>query len=217
MHGMKLHTFWRSSSAYRVRIALGMKGLTYEPSFVHLARGGGEQHAAEYRLKNPLAQIPVLELNEQGSPVLLTQSLAIIEYLEERFPEPPLLPRDLLARARVRELAELINSGIQPFQNLSTTRFLTEAVPELDTARWYEHFVAQRLAVLEARALELSGRYLVADAVSIADVLLIPQLYAARRIGLALEALPTLLRIEAVCLNLEGFAIAHPDRQPDRE
>jgi maleylpyruvate isomerase len=214
---MKLHTYWRSSSAYRVRIALGVKGLQYEPSFVHLVRAGGDQHQAGFRSKNPLGQIPVLELDEAGSPVFLSQSLAIIEYLEERFPSPPLLPRDLLARARVRELAELINSGIQPFQNLSTTAFLAEAAPALDKASWYERFVGQGLSILESRAVQVSGRYLVGDQVSIADVLLVPQLYAARRIGVNADSVPTLTRIEAECLKLEGFATAHPDRQADRE
>ena len=216
---MKLFTFWRSSSAYRVRIALGLKGLAYEPVFVHLARAGGEQHTADFRSKNPLGQIPVLEVSDGPSekPAYLTQSLAIIEYLEERFPEPPLLPKDLLTRARVRELAELINSGIQPFQNLTTTNFLGELSPELDKQRWFAKFIVGGLQILEARALELSGRFLVADQVSIADVLLVPQLYAARRLGLSFDSYPTLLRIEAECLKLDGFAAAHPDRQADRE
>jgi maleylpyruvate isomerase len=149
--------------------------------------------------------------------VFLAQSVAIIEYLEERFPEPPLLPKDLLARARVRELAELMNSGIQPFQNLTTTNFLSEVAPELDKQRWFEKFIAGGLSVLERRALKLAGRFLVADEVSIADVLLVPQLYAARRLGLPLDGYPTLLRIEAECQKLDGFAAAHPDRQADRE
>jgi maleylpyruvate isomerase len=196
-----------------------MKGLSYEPSFVHLARAGGEQHSADFRNKNPLGQIPVLEVpGEPGqSPVFLSQSLAIIEYLEERFPTPPLLPKDLLGRARVRELAELMNSGIQPFQNLTTTNFLGEVAPELDKQRWFQKFIAGGLQILEGRAQKLAGRFLVADEVSIADVLLVPQLYAARRLGLALEAYPTLLRVEEECLKLDGFAAAHPDRQADRE
>jgi maleylpyruvate isomerase len=216
---MRLFTFWRSSSAYRVRIALGMKGLAYEPSFVHLTQEGGRQHTPDFRAKNPLGQIPVLEIEGEGdaTPVFLSQSLAIIEYLEERYPTPPLLPKDLLARARVRELAQLINSGIQPFQNLGTTQFLTEAAPQLDKQRWFDAFIAGGLKVLEARAQRLSGRYLVGDSVSIADVLLVPQLYAARRLNLSFEGYPTLLRIEAECLKLEGFASAHPDRQADRE
>jgi len=216
---MRLFTFWRSSSAYRVRIALAMKGLAYEPMFVHLSRAGGEQHSSDFRDKNPHGQIPVLEVHgEHGElPAFLAQSLAIIEYLEERFPEPPLLPKDLLARARVRELAELMNSGIQPFQNLTTTTFLGEVAPELDKQRWFEKFIAGGLQVLERRALALAGRFLVADDVSIADVLLVPQLYATRRLGLPLDDYPTLLRIEAECLKLDGFAAAHPDRQADRE
>jgi maleylpyruvate isomerase len=217
---MRLYTYWRSSSAYRVRIALGLKGQPYDSSFVHLVRAGGEQHAAEFLQKSPRGQVPVLEVTGQSweNAAFLAQSLAIIEYLEERFPEPPLLPKDLLARARVRELAESINSGLQPFQNLTTTAFLSELVPDFDRARWYEHFIGGGLKILEQRAGELSGRFLVGDAVSIADVLLVPQLYAARRLGvLSLDALPTLLRIEAACLALDGFAAAHPDRQPDRE
>jgi maleylpyruvate isomerase len=216
---MKLFTFWRSSSAYRVRIALAMKGLAYESAFVHLSRAGGQQNTTDFRSKNPLGQIPVLEIHDGHgqSPVFLTQSLAIIEYLDERFPEPPLLPKDLLARARVRELAESINAGIQPFQNLTTTNFLSEVAPELDKQRWFEKFIAGGLAVLEGRAQALAGRFLVGDEVSIADVLLVPQLYAARRLGLPFESYPTLLRIEAECLKLDGFAAAHPDRQADRE
>lgn len=213
---MKLSTYWRSSSAYRVRIALAMKGLAYEPSFVHLRRD--VQHSADFRAKNPLAQIPVLEIQEEGAAaVYLSQSLAIIEYLEERYPAPPLLPKDLLLRARVRELAELMNSGIQPFQNLTTTNFLSEVAPELDKQRWFQKFIAGGLAVLEGRAQKTAGRFLVGDQVSIADVLLVPQLYATRRLNLPLSAYPTLLRIEAECLKLEGFASAHPDRQADRD
>jgi maleylpyruvate isomerase len=216
---MKLFTFWRSSSAYRVRIALALKGLAYEPEFVHLTRAGGQQNGPDFRSRNPLGQIPVLEVGgEHGEQsAFLTQSLAIIEYLEERFPEPPLLPKDLLSRARVRELAELINSGIQPFQNLTTTTFLSEVVPELDKQRWFAKFIAGGLEVLEARARKLAGRFLVADQVSVADVMLVPQLYATRRLGLSFDAYPTLLRVEAECLKLEGFAAAHPDRQADRE
>ncbi|MEP7049963.1 MAG: maleylacetoacetate isomerase [Pseudomonadota bacterium] len=214
---MKLHTYWRSSSAYRVRIALSFKGLPYESVFVHLIREGGEQHRAAFLSKNPLGQIPVLELEEGGTEAALTQSLAIIEYLEERYPSPPLLPKDLLARARARELAQLIQSGIQPFQNLTTTEFLAEAAPALDKQRWFERFIGRGLTTLEQRARALSGRFLVGEEVSIADVLLVPQLYAARRLNLALEELPILRAIEARCLELPGFAAAHPDRQPDRE
>jgi maleylpyruvate isomerase len=214
---MKLYTYWRSSSAYRVRIALGLKGLSYEPSFVHLVRAGGEQHQPEFRDKNPRAQIPVLEVDDRGSPVFLAQSLAILEYLEERYPTPPLLPRDLIARARVRELAEIVNSGIQPFQNTGTSKYLSEVAPDLDKPGWFQHFLGFGLSTLETRARALSGQFLVGDAVSFADVLLVPQLYAARRVEVSLAGFPTLLKIEERCSALDGFQSAHPDRQPDRE
>jgi maleylpyruvate isomerase len=214
---MILHTYWRSSSAYRVRIVLGLKRVEYEPRFVHLIRSGGEQNQSEFRGKSPLGQIPVLELRDGGAPVFLTQSLAIIEYLEERFPTPALLPRDCLARARVRELAQIVNSGIQPYQNSGTTNFLKEAAPELDTPSWYRHFLGRGLGALETRACEVAGRFLVGDEISIADALLVPQLYSARRLGIQLEPYPTLLRVEAECGKVEAFAVAHPDRQPDRE
>jgi maleylpyruvate isomerase len=214
---MILHTYWRSSSAYRVRIALGLKGIAYEPRFVHLLRAGGEQNRPEFRAKSPLGQVPVLELEDRGKSVVLTQSLAIIEYLEERFPTPALLPEEPLARARVRELSQLISSGIQPFHNTGTINFLKGVAPDLDKPGWYRHFIERGLASLETRARELSGRFLLGDSVSIADTLLVPQLYAARRFEVSLDAFSTLLGVEAECSKLEGFAVAHPDRQPDRE
>ena len=215
---MKLYTHWRSSSAYRVRIALGLKGLSYEPSFVHMVRGGGEQHRPEFRAKNPRGQIPVLEIEQaSGEPVHLIQSLAIIEYLEEQCPTPALLPQDPFSRARAREYAHLINSGMQPFHNTGTSNFLKAVAPEVDIASWNVHFISEGLTALEARAAESAGRFLVGDAPSIADVLLVPQLYAARRFAAPLEAYPTLQRVDAECAKIDAFASAHPDRQPDRE
>ncbi len=214
---MILHTYWRSSSAYRVRIALGLKGLAYEPRFVHLVRDGGENHRPEFRSKNPRGQIPVLELEIDGKTVFLAQSLAIIEFLEERFPKPALLPRDPILRARARELAEIINSGIQPFHNTGTTVFLNEHAPELERLSLGQHFIGIGLSALESRARELAGRFLIGDEPTVADVMLVPQLYAARRFEAKLDGYPTLLRVETECAKLEGFAAAHPDRQPDRE
>ncbi|MEO6599897.1 MAG: maleylacetoacetate isomerase [Polyangiaceae bacterium] len=216
---MKLYTHWRSSSAYRVRIGLALKGLSYESSFVHMVRGGGEQHSSEFRRKNPRAQIPVLEiLQDNGAPpVELIQSLAILEYLEEQHPTPALLPKAPFERARVREYAHLICSGLQPFHNTGTTNYLEAHAPELDQPRWVAHFVSAGLAALETRAGDSAGRFLVGDEVSLADVLLVPQLYASRRFGVALDSYPTLLRVDAECAQLDAFAAAHPDRQPDRE
>ncbi|MES1174648.1 MAG: maleylacetoacetate isomerase [Myxococcales bacterium] len=216
---MLLYTYWRSSSAYRVRIGLGLKGLSYEPSFVHMVRGGGEQHRPEFRSKNPRGQIPVLEIPQENGapPVELIQSLAILEYLEEQYPTPALLPKDPFARARVREYAHLICSGLQPFHNTGTTNYLKAHAPDLDQQSFVAHFVGAGLAALEARAGDSAGRFLVGDDVSLADVMLVPQLYAARRFSVPLEAYPTLLRVDAECAKVDAFAAAHPDRQPDRE
>jgi len=216
---MKLYTHWRSSSAYRVRIGLALKGLSYESSFVHMVRGGGEQHRPEFRAKNPRGQIPVLEIPQADGapPVELIQSLAILEYLEEQYPTPALLPKEPFARARAREYAHLICSGLQPFHNTGTTNYLKAHAPDLDQPSWVAHFVSDGLSALEARAGDSAGRFLVGDAVSLADVMLVPQLYASRRFGVALDAYPTLLRVDAECAKLDAFTAAHPDQQPDRE
>ena len=180
---------------------------------MNLLRDNGEQHQGAFRDKNALAQVPVLELDNGR---LLTQSLAIIEYLDESHPEPPLLPRDAVERAQVRELSALIASGIQPFHNLATLEFLKEAAPSLSRARWFEHFVRPGLAALERRAAQISRGFLVGESVSMADALLVPQLYVARRFEVQVDPYPTLLAIEARLTALEAFASAHPDRQPDR-
>jgi maleylpyruvate isomerase len=211
---VKLFGYWRSSSAYRVRIALNLKALRYENVPVHLLRGGGEQHAAGFSALNPLEQVPVLEVDEGDGPFRLSQSVAIIEYLEERFPDPPLLPRDARTRARVRQLVEVVNSGIQPFQNLST---LARVAPAIDGRAFAREFNERGLSALEALAPGSAGAYLVGDEVSIADVFLVPQLYAARRFAVELEPYPTLLRVEAALGALPAFQAAHPDRQPDAE
>lgn len=216
---MKLYTHWRSSSAYRVRIGLGLKGISYESSFVHMVRGGGEQHRPEFRSKNPRGQIPVLEIPQAAGapPVELIQSLAILEYLEERYPSPALLPKEPFARARAREYAHLICSGLQPFHNTGTSAYLKAHAPDLDQAAWTAHFVGAGLSALEERAHDSAGRFLVGDDVSLADVLLVPQLYAARRFAVPLDPYPILLRVDAECAKLDAFAAAHPDRQPDHE
>jgi maleylpyruvate isomerase len=214
---MKLYGYWRSSSTWRVRIALAHKRLDYERVAVHLVRGGGEQHAAAFREKNPMQQVPLLEVADGGRTLLVAQSLAILEYLEERWPEPPLLPADRGERARARQLAEMVNSGIQPLQNLGALKELSRVAPGADTKAWARGFIERGLAALEASAAPGAGAFLVGDAPSFADVVLVPQLYNARRFGADLESFPALLRAEASSMKLDAFRESHPDRQPDAE
>lgn len=214
-----LHNYWRSSASYRVRLGLAWKDLAYEYRIVNIIKDGGAQHTDAYRAKNPMAQVPTLEvLEDVGPPVVLTQSLPILEYLDERWPQHPLLPLGashaaMATRAKVRALAELINAGIQPLQNLTTTRKV-KALGGDDQA-WVQGFIASGLAAYEAAIADSHGRYSVGDAVTLADCCLIPQLYSARRFGVSLDPYPRLRVIDAACADLPAFAAAHPDRQPD--
>lgn len=210
---MKLWSYWRSSSAYRVRITLGLKGLPYEYQAVHLVRDGGQQHSPEYGAVNPLRQVPALEVDEAN--VTLVQSMAIIEYLDERYPKPPLLPQSALDRAHVRALAELINSGIQPLQNTST--FTELKAHGIDHEAWARLFIAKGLDALEQLAAPRAGAFLFEDTVSLADVYLVPQLYNARRWNVPLDAYPALTRAEQNARALPAFHDAAPEAQPDAE
>jgi maleylpyruvate isomerase len=217
---MRLFGYWRSSSSWRVRIALAYKNLAFELVPIHLLRHGGEQHEPAFRDRNLMSQVPVLELSpttEEPAPEpwRLTQSMAILEYLEEAHPHPPLLPSDVVGRARARQLAEIVNSGIQPLQNLKVQQALRGA--GVDPAPLVRGFVATGLAAIEDIARSTAGRFLVGDQPTIADVYLVPQLFAARRVELDLRPFPTLLRIESTCEALPAFAAAHPSAQPDRE
>jgi len=213
-----LHNYWRSSASYRVRIALGLKQLPWEYNVVNIV-GRGEHEAdtksADYRAKNAMAQVPTLEITEDDGTVrYLQQSLPIIEYLEERWPSPPLLPeKDPYLRARTRALAELVNSGIQPLQNLTTTRKVLALGG--DEKVWVQGFIADGLAAFERQVQETAGRFCVGDAPTIADCALIPQLYSAGRFGVPIEQFPFLSLIMRACHELPAFAAAHPDRQPD--
>jgi len=210
---VRLFGYWRSSATWRVRIALHLKGVPFEVVPVHLVRAGGEQRAAEHRARNPLGQVPVLEVVVDGRPALLTQSLAILDFLEAVWPAPALFPKDPLARARALALAEVVNSGIQPLQNLGVGRRV-EALGG-DAAVWNREVIGEGLAALEAMAASTAGRFLVGDAVSVADCCLVPQLYNARRLGVDLASMPTLCRVEAACSELEAFARARPEVQVD--
>lgn len=207
---MKLYGYWRSSASWRVRIALHWKGVPFESLPVHLVRDGGEQHRPEFAAINPMEQVPVL-VTDEG--VQLTQSLAILLWLEARFPNPALLPADPLARAHAWSLAEVVNSGIQPLQNLRVLQQVKAA--GLDSDAWARDVIARGLTAMEQLARDTAGTYLVGDAVSVADVCLAPQLYNARRFAVPLDAYPTLLRAEAAAAVLPAFAEAIPERQPD--
>jgi maleylpyruvate isomerase len=209
---MRLHAYYRSSASYRVRLALAHKALSYDVVPVSLREGS--QLAAAHLAKNPIGQVPVLELATEAGPVHLNQSLAILEYLEEVYPEAPLLPKLPIDRARARELAELVNSGIQPLQNLSVLKHVKHELGG-DENVWARHFIARGLAALEKRAEITAGAFLVGDAPSFADLCLVPQLYNARRYEVSLDTYPTLTAVEARCAKLPRWELAHPDRQPD--
>lgn len=214
---LKLYTYFRSSAAYRVRIALNLKGLGYEHAPVHLLRGGGEQLQDAYRALNPSALVPALE--DDGA--VLTQSLAIIEYLEEKYPQVPLLPAAPLARARVRSLALDVACEIHPINNLRVLKYLTGTlgVDEAAKTEWYRHWVKLGLAAIEARLAGSgeTGKFCHGDTPTLADCCLVPQVFNAQRFGVDLAPYPTIAAIHARCEELPAFAAAHPSRQPDAE
>jgi maleylpyruvate isomerase len=212
---MKLHSYFRSSAAYRVRIALALKELDYETVAVHLTKGGGEQFGAAFSALNPQQLVPVLE--DGGA--ALSQSLAIIEYLDEAYPGAPLLPATAIERARVRSLAQAIACDIHPLDNLRVLRYLVHTLkvtPEQKDA-WYRHWIALGLAALEQRLAreDGTGAFCHGDKPTLADCCLVPQMNNARRFGCDLAPYPTVERIDAACQALPAFQRAHPDRQPD--
>ena len=214
---IKLYNYFRSSASYRVRIALNFKGLPYEYVPVHLLKDGGQQLAPSFRTLNPDSLIPVLDDDGQ----VLTQSLAIIEYLEETRPQPPLLPRDAVERAYVRSIALAIACEIHPLNNLRVLRYLvkTLGLSEEQKNTWYRHWVEQGLASLEARlvAEARGGRYALGDSVTIADVVIVPQIFNAQRMDCNLGSVPTVTRIFDHCMQLSAFIDAQPSAQPDTE
>ena len=214
---VKLHTYWRSTAAWRARIALALKGIDYESVPVHLVRDGGAQHTAEYRKLNPLGLIPVLTDGDE----VITQSVAIVEYLDETHPEPPLLPRSPAGRARVRALAQAIVADLHPINNLRVQQYLEQRFGADDDVKreWIHHWSKLGLAALERSLADdpRTGLCCHGDAPTLADIVLIPQLYNARRFELDLSPYPTILRIDAHCSALPAFEAAHPSRQADAE
>jgi maleylacetoacetate isomerase len=214
---MKLYTYFRSSAAYRVRIALNLKGLPYEAVPVHLLKDGGEQLQQGYRMINPSAAVPALQ-DERGT---LTQSMAILEYLEETHPDVPLLPADPLGRARVRELSQIIACDIHPLNNLRVLRYLKHTVGVTEDVKneWYRHWVSEGLASLEAHLERDAGTadFCHGETPTLADCLLVPQVFNAQRFDIDVSAWPNIARINATCVELPAFQHAHPSQQPDAE
>lgn len=212
-----LHNYFRSSSAYRVRIALNLKGLPYSYQSVHLNRGGGEQFGAAFTARNPQQLVPVLD-DGHGE---ISESLAIIEYLDEVHPGVRLLPTEPLERARVRQLSLAMACNIHPLNNLRVLKYLTGTLGIDEEAKlaWINHWHGLGLAALEADiSRDNEGRvFCVGDTPTMADCCLVPQLFAARRFGMDLSPYPTLCRIDALCQELVPFQLAHPSRQPDAE
>jgi maleylpyruvate isomerase len=212
---LKLYGYYRSSAAYRVRIALGLKGLPYDYVAVHLRKG--EQNAESYRALNPAELVPVL-VDDRGT---FVQSLAIMEYLDERYPEPPLLPAASDERARVRSLALAIACDIHPLDNTRVLKYLVRTIGAAEEMKdaWYRHWIDLGLSALEARLSREAetGAFCHGDTPTLADCCLVPQLANARRANIPLDAYPTLTRIETRCTALAAFAAAAPDKQPDAE
>lgn len=210
---LKLHSYFRSSASYRCRIALNLKGLQYDLAFVHLAKDGGQQNAPNYRALNPQGLLPTLE--HEGR--VLTQSLAIIEYLEEVWPEPPLLPGDAETRARVRAFALAIASDTGPVNNLRVLRYLKRVLghdqPAIDA--WYRHWSDDGLRACEALLPATHHPFCFGVQPTLADIVLVPQLYNARLFKTDLSGVPRLVAIDAACCALPAFARAAPEAQPD--
>jgi maleylacetoacetate isomerase len=211
---VKLYSYFRSSAAYRVRIALNLKGIAYETAPIHLVKEGGHNKRPEFRAINPQMRVPVL-VTPQGD--VLIQSLAIIEYLDDIQPEPALLPKDPVARAKARALAELIACDIHPLNNIGPLRYLKNDMGQEQSAidTWYHHWVIAGFEALET--LMAPGPYVCGEQVTVADLCLVPQVYNARRLKVPLERFPKIVAADAACQALAAFDRARPENQPDTE
>ena len=210
---MKLYGYFRSSAAYRVRIALALKGIDVEQAGIHLVKEGGQQLKASYLEKNPQGLVPALELDDG---TVLTQSLAIIEYLDSTFPEPRLIPADPVSAAKVRAVALAIACDIHPLNNLRVLDYLKGPLgrSQAEADGWYRHWILKGGLEAVERMIE-GGPFCFGAAPSLADVVLVPQVFNARRFGVAIDHLPKILAADAACAGIEAFAKAHPARQAD--
>jgi maleylpyruvate isomerase len=211
---VKLYSYFRSSAAYRVRIAFNLKGLGYDTLAIHLQKEGGQNRKPAYRAINPQMRLPTLEL-EDGERI--TQSLAIIEYLDEVHPQPPLLPSEPVARAQVRALAQLVACDIHPLNNIGPLRYLKNELgqDQFKIDAWYHHWVREGFDALEAMI--RPGPYAYGAEVTLADICLVPQVANARRLKVPLAPYPKIAAVDAACAELEAFEQARPENQPDAE
>lgn len=221
MSELTLYTYWRSSAAYRVRIALELKGLSTTQVPVHLLKGGGEQHGEAYRKVNPHGLVPTLVHHRPEGDVVLSNSLAIIEYLDEVFPEPGLLPSGAAARARVRQIFQAIAADIHPLQNLRVLQMAAEIGGEEGpfSSSWARHWITVGFDALEKQlsAEPESGRFCHGDQPTMADLCLVPQVANALRHGVDMENYPVIALMDAEARSLEAFEAAAPENQPDAE
>lgn len=213
LDSITLYSYFRSSTSYRVRIALNLKGLSYTQKNIHLLEGGGQQHTSEYRSVNPAGEVP--SLVHQGR--VLSQSLPIMEYLDEIATQPQLFCGSAFDRAKIRQIAEHINSGIHPLANLKVQQYLTQSIKVSDEQKtqWIQHWLREGMNSLEALVKPTAGIFAYGDTVTAADVCIIPQIFSSQRFGVPVEDYPTLQRIQSQCLPLEAFKKAHPHLQPD--
>lgn len=214
---LTLYSYFRSSAAYRVRIALALKGLAYETVPVHLVKDGGQQRSDWYRKVNPQMRVPALVVEQAERTDTLIQSPAILEWLDETFAEPPLLPRDPLARARCRAIGAIVGCDVHPLNNSGTLKALTERFEASERQRmaWYAKWIQEGFAAIEA--LVEGGGFACGDAPTLADVYLVPQVANARRFDVDISAFPKIVAIDANCRALPAFQAAAPERQPDAE
>jgi maleylacetoacetate isomerase len=211
---LKLYSYYRSSAAYRARIALNLKNIAFETVPIHLTKDGGYQRRPEFRAINPQMRVPAL-VTPAGN--VLIQSLAIVEYLDETHPDPPLLPHDPIARARTRALADIVACDIHPLNNLLALRYLKRELHQEQSAidAWYRHWIIEGFEAFEA--LTKPSPYACGSSVTMADIFLVPQVANARRLKVPLDGFPKIVAVDAACLRLDSFDRARPENQPDAE